>query len=105
MANDPLPINSTPSAVASAGYKDAWLRLALALNELAAHLVATIAVLLSINLVELLIKYLAHGDLVFFRGSGVFEFHAQWLFDAADLGLLIVLAVRIVYAFYKIFRG
>jgi hypothetical protein len=107
MAHEP---QATPGprlayAAGEPSYKDAWQRLSFALNEMCAHLVATAAVLASIKAIEFLIKFLADGDLIFFRGAGPFEFHVKWLFDAADLGLLMVLTLRIVYVFYRIFRG
>jgi hypothetical protein len=97
-----------PTQAALAGrseFADAWWRLLLALNEIATHLVATIAVLASIWLVQNAIQRLSGGSLIFFEGTLLGPFNVEWLFQASDLGIIGVLSVRIVYVFYKVFKG
>lgn len=83
-----------------------WQRGFLALNELIVHSLVTLAVVASIEVVEVVIKRMTGGqDLVFFRGADYFEFPARWLFDAADIGLLIALLVRGIIVIHRVYKG
>jgi len=68
-----------------------WRRTLLTLNELAAHLTVIFALLGAIKLGQWVILLANSGqEFVFFKGS-LYQFNAQWFFDAADLALLVAL--------------
>lgn len=68
-----------------------WRRTILTLNELAAHLTVIFGLLGAIKLGQVVVFFTNGGtELIFFKGS-LYQFNAQWFFDAADLALLVTL--------------
>ena len=82
--------------------KAPWRRLLAALNEILVHFILTLAVIASIEALEWILLKLNDGqDLVFFAGAAGWEIKVRWVLNAADLGLLALLAGSGVYSIYK----
>jgi hypothetical protein len=83
----------------------AWQRLLLALNELVIHMVGALAVVASIEVMDWIIGLMTHQEgVMFFRSSKYFAFPARWMFDAADMGILLAILYRGVIVMWKVYR-
>lgn len=79
-----------------------WLRLLLGINELVTHVVGVLVILGSIGLVEYAMhKAWPNHELILFDGLGVFQCKVAWLFDAAEVGIIIVFSWQSVITFKK----
>jgi hypothetical protein len=88
----------------NARLKPEWRGARRAIVAVLAHLCVAMMVLLSIRVLEMLVSETS-GDIIFFRGSKGFEFSAQWLFDAANLGVLLTFLFSAIGVSYSAFRG
>jgi hypothetical protein len=76
-----------------------WWKVVLAVNELAAHLAASVAGVGTMWALQRFSNYLMNGEMHLFRHSWA-EFEVQWLFDFGDCGVFLALALRIVWIFF-----
>jgi hypothetical protein len=109
-----MPLSEEHTSSAKGGNVDpmrgeityAWGRGIIAINEIVVHALITLSVVVAIEAVDWIIRLMTGSDgLVFFKGAGPFEFKARWLFDAADIGLLVLVAIHGVATIYKAYRG
>jgi hypothetical protein len=83
----------------------AWQRLLLALNELVIHIIGALAVVASIEIMDWIVGLMTHQEgVTFFRNNPYLAFPARWMFDAADVGILLAILYRGVIVMWKVYR-
>jgi hypothetical protein len=85
-------------------YREPWKRVALAANELLAHGVLTVFVLLLIWVLDTVIHYLWGHNIIWFKELP-FEFRLEWLFNAADIALLALFSIVGIAKAVTVYRG
>jgi hypothetical protein len=82
-----------------------WQRGWAVFNELLVHTIIIVFVVIFIKVIELVVGYShPHGEMHFFKDSK-FQFPAQWLFDAADVAMMVCLLFRGVVSAYLVYKG